>query len=99
MLRKGDLLRGSAVAFVPGAPDGSVANCPDGMVPVVPLARGKDWPLHSDDVAGPVGTLKTKEAAAWKGDDATKRWFDERVVIFMLALAAIDRGDASLWIE
>ncbi|MDQ6868811.1 MAG: hypothetical protein M3178_10560 [Pseudomonadota bacterium] len=74
-------------------------NCPDGFVPVVPMARGKDWPLHSDDVAGPVKTMKKKEAAAWKGDDATKRWFDEVVIILMLALAATDRGNAALWIE
>jgi hypothetical protein len=98
MLRKGDLLKGAAVGSVTGAPDGHVGNCPDGYVSVVPMARGKDWPLHSDDVAGPVKTMKRKEAAAWKGDDATKRWFDEAVVIFMLALAAAARGDASKWI-
>jgi hypothetical protein len=99
MLRKGNLLRGAAVGDVAGAPDGHVENCPDGSVPVVPMARGKDWPLPSDDVAGPVKTMKRKEAAAWKGDDATKRWFDEAVAILMLALAAVDRGDVSLWIE
>jgi hypothetical protein len=98
MMRKGDLLKGAAAGDVPGAPDGFVENCPDGFVPVVPLARGKDWPLHSDDVAGPVKTMKKKEAAFWKSDDATKRWFDEAVIIFMHALAAAYQGDASNWI-
>jgi hypothetical protein len=100
MLRKSDLLRGAAAGDVPGAPNGLVENCPDGCVPAVPMARrGKARPLHSDDVAGPAKTMKRKEAAAWKGDDATKRWFDEAVVIFMLALAAVVRDDASMWIE
>ena len=93
MLRKGDLLRGAAVGDVPGAPAG-MGNYPDGFVRVVPLARGKDWPLRSDDVAGSVKTMKKKEAAAWKGDDATKRWFDEAVIVFMHALEAIIRGNA-----
>jgi hypothetical protein len=82
MLRKGDLLKGAAVGSVTGAPKDFISDCPDGFIPVVPLARGKDRPLHSDDVAGPVKTMKKKEAAFWKSDDATKRWFDEAAIIF-----------------
>jgi hypothetical protein len=81
---------------------------PDGFITVVPMAPGKNRPLRavmdestddkSDGIAGVVKTMKKKEAAFWKSDDATKRWFDEAVIIFMDALAAVDQGDASKWI-
>ncbi|MDQ6701989.1 MAG: hypothetical protein M3Z96_02200 [Pseudomonadota bacterium] len=100
MLRRGDLLKGAAAGDVPGAPEDFVKNCPEGYVPAVPLARGKDWPLHSDDVAGPVKTMKRKAAAIWRtGDAPTLLRFCEIVAIFGLILAGTDRADRGLWTE
>ena len=78
-----DLLKGLAAGEIPGAPEGFVADCPDGFVPVVPMRPGSNEPLSTQDTAGRVKTLKNKILEFLDSRDAeTVHWFIESVKLF-----------------